>query len=48
MELIKDILAFIGAVAIGYILVEAGLKVYEFMDAIIEQNKSRRDAKGRR
>ena len=48
MELLKNILAGIGGATVVVIACFALVFVYQFMEAIIEQNKSRRDGKDRR
>lgn len=48
MEILQKILAGIGGATVVVIACFALVFVYQFMEAIIEQNKSRRDGKDRR
>lgn len=48
METLIEILAGIGAATVIVLIIYALVFVYLFMEATIEQNKSRRDEKDRR
>ena len=48
METLQKILVGIGGATVVVLIIFALVTVYVYMEAIIEQNKSRRDGKGRR